>query len=256
MVGPSAWFPAAVSSRPSSGTPMTLDTMVHRSYNPKCPIQHPLRGCAPDDKVSRSPPATSGASVTYVVSCRAPKRKTSHMREGPRRAQIVRGPQAEGRPWEQPAWTPESPECGCHLGLRHLQRQATSAGFLFYCWEPIDGRGCRGTDVREDLRSSVLGLPCTATDVSAVTSVAQSLGIAWCPRGGLAVGARIHLMIKDDLVWFCAPLESSSSRRGSSANEPGKATLEPSAADSLSEVTQSGLASRRRSAAPASAGSP
>lgn len=125
------------------------------SNGPRRPVQHPHRGCVPDNKVSRSHPAMSAATVTRVVSCRPPKRKTLCTSEGQLHAQIVGSPQTEGGPWERPVWTPESPEGLLSLGAPPSAGAGDGAGFLFHCREPIHGRGRSGVDVREDLRPSV-----------------------------------------------------------------------------------------------------
>lgn len=141
--------PAVGSTQPSSGTPMTLVTTVRHSYNPRRPVQHPQRGCAPDDKVSRSRPVTSGATVTYVVSCRPPKREVSCTSEGQLHAQTVSGPETEGRPWERPVWMPEGPKVPLTLRASPFRRQATSAvssstaGSRQTAWTRWDGRQVR-----------------------------------------------------------------------------------------------------------------
>lgn len=103
--------PAVGSTQPSSGTPMTLVTTVRHSYNPRRPVQHPQRGCAPDDKVSRSHPVTSGATVTYVVSCRPPKREVSCTSEGQLHAQTVSGLRRRGGPGSGLSGCPRARKC-------------------------------------------------------------------------------------------------------------------------------------------------
>lgn len=140
-----------------------------------------------------------------------------------RHQQSAQTPQMEGRPSEGTVWTLESPEvllqsdkCQSHhhLGSRHYQRLVTH----YYFPQPGADKGPavhrHGGCMSGKTCCPVLVPLCTATNRSAVTRAApkglhRSSALHGCPLRGQII------IIEDELVWVCNPLEPSSSRPSS-----------------------------------------
>lgn len=154
----------------------------------------------------------------------------------------------KGRPSEGTVWALESPEVllqsdkrqsHCHLGPQHYQSLVTSYYFLqpgadkCPCWPSTWWDRCQGRSAVLCPRATLHSHQQVCSDQGGPKGPAQKLSIARVP---CPLRARIILIIEDELVLVCNPLEPSSSRPSSSANKPGKVTLEPSVAGSLTEV--------------------